>query len=69
MAEISRILIALGSVAAWTGLIILGMGMSELLPGVSLINIGGPMMAVGLVVLLLGVVLYRMSHEPDTSTH
>lgn len=69
MAEISRILIALGSVAAWTGLIILGMGMSELLPGVSLINIGGPMMAVGLVVLLLGVVLYRMSREPDTSTH
>ncbi|MFM8593664.1 MAG: hypothetical protein ACKOCK_04655 [Chloroflexota bacterium] len=69
MAEISRILIALGSVAAWTGLIILGMGMSELLPGASLINIGGPMMAVGLVVLLLGVVLYRMSREPDTSTH
>ncbi len=69
MAEIARILIAAGSVAAWTGIIILGMGMSELLPGTSLINIGGPMTAVGLVVLALGMLLYKAKREPDRSTH
>jgi len=69
MAEIARILIAAGSVAAWTGIIILGMGMSELLPGTSLINIGGPMTAIGLVVLALGMLLYKAKREPDRSTH
>ena len=69
MAEIARILIAAGSVAAWTGIIILGMGMSELLPGTSLIDIGGPMTAVGLVVLALGMLLYKAKREPDRSTH
>ena len=69
MAEIARILIAAGSVAAWTGIIILGMGMSELLPGTSLINIGGPLTAVGLVVLALGMLLYKAKREPDRSTH
>ena len=35
---LSRILIMLGSVGAWTGLIIFGMGTSELVPGAQMLG-------------------------------
>jgi uncharacterized membrane protein len=68
MAEISRILIAIGSVAAWTGLILLGMGTSELVPGADLMNKGLIGMVGGLIVLVVGIVIYRATREPDLST-
>lgn len=68
MAEISRILIAIGSVAAWTGVILFGMGSSELIPGADLLGKGKVGMIAGLIILVVGLVLYRSSREPDLST-
>ena len=68
MAEISRILISIGSVAAWTGLILYGMGAAELVPGASLMDYGKIGMVGGLIALVVGMVLYRATREPDLST-
>ncbi|MFM9108077.1 MAG: hypothetical protein ACKOWF_15415 [Chloroflexota bacterium] len=68
MAEISRILIGIGSVAAWTGLILYGMGSAELIPGPDLMSKGLIGLVGGLIALVVGIVLYRATREPDLSS-
>ena len=68
MAELSRILISIGAVAAWTGVILFGMGTAELIPGADLMNKGLIGTIGGLIVLVVGMVLYRATREPDLST-
>lgn len=65
---LSRILIVLGSVGAWTGLIIFGMGTSELVPGAQMLGIGQLLMIGGVIALVVGIVMYRATREPDRST-
>ncbi len=64
-AEVARWLIALGAVAAWTGIIVAGMGMSELVPGWELIQRGVLVTVAGLVALVVGVLLYRGTNDAD----
>jgi len=66
-AEVARWMIAIGSVAAWTGIIVAGMGMSELIPGDVLIQRGVIVSILGFVALIVGIVLYRATVEPDQS--
>ena len=68
-AEVARWLIALGSVAAWTGIIVAGMGMSELVAGSELISRGLIVTAVGLLALVVGIVVYRGTVESDQSRY
>lgn len=63
--ELSRILIGLGAVAAWTGFMVFGMGTAELIPTPFLLNTGLLVMVVGLVVLVLGALAYRRATEDD----
>jgi len=65
---LSRILIVLGSVGAWTGLIIFGMGTAELVPGAQMLGIGRLMLIAGVIALVVGIVMYRATREPDRST-
>jgi uncharacterized membrane protein len=67
-AELSRILIAFGAVAAWSGIIILGMGMAELVPSSDLMSKGQIVTVLGLVALVAGIVMYRATREPDLSS-
>ncbi len=67
-AEVARWLIAIGAVAAWTGIIVAGMGMSELVPGWQLIRSGVLVTVAGLVGLIVGVVLYRGTVETDQTS-
>lgn len=70
--ELGRILTAGGAVAAWTGIIVLGMGMAELVPGypfafgLSLVGLGALVTVIGLVSLVVGVLIMR-SAEPNRS--
>jgi uncharacterized membrane protein len=66
-AELSRILIAFGAVAAWSGIIVLGMGMAELVPSSDLMSKGQIVTVLGLVALVAGIVMYRATREPDLS--
>lgn len=72
--ELGRILTAGGAVAAWTGIIVLGLGMAELTPGIpyafglSLVGLGVLITVVGLVALVVGVMIYRATLESDRST-
>lgn len=72
-AELGRILTAGGAVAAWTGIIVLGLGMAEQVPGypyafgLSLVGLGTLVTVVGLVALVVGVFILRAA-EPDRST-
>ena len=71
-AELGRILTAAGAVAAWSGIIVLGIGMAELTPGapfafgLSLVGLGVLVTVVGLVALILGVLILRGA-EPNRS--
>jgi uncharacterized membrane protein len=67
-AELSRILIAFGAVAAWSGIIVLGMGMAELVPSSDLMSKGQIVTVLGLVALVAGIVMYRATREPDLSS-
>ena len=67
-AEVSRWMIAIGAVAAWTGVIVVGMGMATLLPSDSLIAQGVVVSVVGLVALILGILIYSRTVEPDESS-
>ncbi len=81
MAELSRWLIAIGATAAWSGFTILGIGMSTLVPGSpntgspgiarllpgTIAEQGGLITIVGLIMFVLGIILYRSSVEPDES--
>ncbi len=58
-AEIARWLIAIGAVAAWTGIIVAGLGMAELVPGWALIQRGVLVSVAGAIALIVGIVLYR----------
>ena len=64
-AELGRWLIALGSVAAWSGIIVAGLGMSELIPSGGLIQIGAIVTILGLIGLVSGVLVYRATMDPD----
>jgi hypothetical protein len=66
-AEVARILVAAGAVAAWTGIIVLGMGMAELTPSAALISIGGILTVAGLVALVAGAVLVRATDGSDSA--
>lgn len=68
-AEVGRWLIAIGAVAAWTGIIVLGMGMSELIPGYEQIQRGLFVSIAGLAALVIGIVIYRSTVGPDESTN
>lgn len=68
MNEISRWMVAFGSVFASVGLVFLGLGLSFVKPESSEITIGWVLMAAGSVVALLGWVLFRRTEGPDTST-
>ena len=67
-AELSRILISLGAVAAWTGIIILGMGMSELVASADLVSKGQIVTVAGLIAFVVGLLMYRVTREPDLSS-
>jgi Ni,Fe-hydrogenase I small subunit len=67
-AEVARWLIAIGAVAAWTGIIVAGMGMSELVPSAELIQRGILVSVAGFVALIAGIVLYRGTIEADESS-
>ena len=67
-AEVARWLIAIGAVAAWTGIIVAGMGMSELVPSAELIQRGILVSVAGFVALIGGIVLYRGTIEADESS-
>ena len=67
-AELSRWLIAVGAAAAWSGIIVAGMGMSELVPSATLISIGVIATIAGLVGLVIGILIYRATVEQDEST-
>jgi hypothetical protein len=58
-AELARVLTAAGAVAAWTGIIVLGIGMAELQPSQALISIGGITTVAGLVSLVVGALMIR----------
>ena len=64
-AEVARWLIALGAVAAWTGIIVAGMGMSELVAGSESISRGLVVTVVGLLALVIGIVAYRGTLKAD----
>lgn len=67
--ELGRILTAGGAVAAWSGIIVLGMGMAELTPGaeyafgLSLVGIGGWVAVIGLAALVVGAFIYRSAFD------
>jgi hypothetical protein len=71
--ELGRILTAAGAVAAWTGIIVLGLGMAELTPGypfafgLSLVGLGVLVTVVGLVALVVGAFIYRAAFGADRS--
>ena len=67
-AEVARWLIAIGAVAAWTGIIVAGMGMSELVPSAELIQRGILVSVAGFVALIAGIVLYRGTIEADETS-
>jgi ABC-type phosphate transport system permease subunit len=57
--EVSRIVTALGAVAASTGLIIYGIGASYWQPGAMEVTLGLWMMILGTIVTIVGAVIYR----------
>lgn len=67
MNEISRWMVALGCVFAAVGLVFLGMGMSFVKPESSEITLGWSLMIGGVIVALLGWILFRRTEGPDTS--
>jgi hypothetical protein len=67
MHEVSRWMVALGSVFATVGFVFLGVGTSFVRPQESDITVGWILMIGGSVVGLLGWVLFRRTEGPDTS--
>jgi hypothetical protein len=65
MAEISRILTALGLVAASVGLTVYGIGAAFVEPGESQTSIGLIMMIVGVIATAIGVVMSRQIPEEE----
>jgi hypothetical protein len=59
MANVARLLIAIGAVAASVGFTLLGMAMSYITPDQTAIRNWIVLMIAGLVVLIAGVVIYR----------
>ena len=63
MAEIGRILTALGAVAATVGLVVYGMGRSYVREGDFEITIGLWLMVAGIIATIIGLVLHRRTEE------
>lgn len=66
MNQISRLMVAFGSVFASVGLVFLGLGLSFVRPESSEITIGWVLMVGGSVVALLGWIIFRRTEGPDT---
>lgn len=67
--EVSRWVIALGSVAAGVGLVVLGMGTAYAQPDDGQITLGLVLMIGGSLAAIVAGLVYRNSDEPDISTH
>ncbi len=65
MAEIGRILTALGSVTATVGLVVYGMGRSFVRDGDFEITIGLWLMAIGVIATVIGLVLHNRTAESE----
>jgi hypothetical protein len=65
MAEIGRILTALGSVAATVGLVVYGMGRAFVRDGDFEITVGLWLMVAGVIATIIGLVLYSRTAEPE----
>ncbi len=63
MLEMGRILTALGLPVSASGLIIYAMGASYVIPSDSTMNIGLVMMIGGLIVGIIGIVMYRQTTQ------
>lgn len=61
MQELSRIITAIGAVAASTGLTIYGMGASYFEPGDFELTLGLWLMILGTIATVVGIVMYRQS--------
>jgi predicted permease len=68
MLEISRLRVALGSVTAAVGLVIVGMATSTFQPMQDLIQLSIYMMIGGLAVFLIGMLLHHRLDDSDHST-
>jgi hypothetical protein len=68
MLEISRLMVALGSVTAAVGLVIVGMATSTLQPMQDLIQLSIYMMIGGLAVFVIGMLLHHRLDDSDHST-
>jgi hypothetical protein len=65
--EIARWLVALGSVTAWVGFTVLGMGMSFVESVDWMITLGLVLTVGGVVALVAGAYVYRTSAEPGSA--
>ncbi len=65
MAEIGRILTALGSVTATVGLVVYGMGRSFVRDGDFEITIGLWLMVIGVIATVIGLVLHNRTAETE----
>ena len=63
MAEIARILTALGAVAATVGLVVYGMGRAYVREGDFEITIGLWLMVIGTIATIVGLVLHNRTEE------
>ncbi len=63
MAEIARILTALGAVAATVGLVVYGMGRAYVRDGDFEITIGLWLMVIGMIATIVGLVLHHRTEE------
>ena len=68
MNEISRWMVAFGTVFASVGFVFLGMGLAFVQPQSREITVGWVLMVGGTVVALVGWVLFRRTQGPDTSS-
>lgn len=62
--ELARLLLVFGSVIAWVGFTIVGMGLSFVDPDDGMFTIGLVLTIGGIVAAIVGVAMYRVTEEP-----
>lgn len=62
--ELARLLLVFGSVIAWVGFTIVGMGLSFVDPDDGMFTIGLVLTIGGIVAAIVGAAMYRVTEEP-----